>query len=116
VIGIEVKYLSGLSSEDYVDNSNGNELISYNQLSREARALSQIGNEKSKLLILLADELSCAKIYQSDQMQNIINGAEFGYISWQEVLIALSKLDNLTLYEQVIITVRLSIHSLTHNH
>lgn len=103
LIGIEVKYLSGLSSEDDVDNSNGNEQISFNQLSREARVLSQIGNGKSKLIILLADELSCAKIYQSVQMRNIINGVEIGYISWQEVLIALSKLDNLTQYEQVII-------------
>ncbi|SHM99882.1 hypothetical protein SAMN02746066_04288 [Anaerosporobacter mobilis DSM 15930] len=103
LIGIEVKYLSGLSSEDDVDNSNGNNQISYNQLSREARALSQIGNNKSKLLILLADELSCTKIYQSVQMRNIINGVELGYISWQEVLMVLSNLDNLTQYEQVII-------------
>lgn len=103
LIGIEVKYLSGLSSEDDVDNSNGNEQISYNQLSREARAINQIGKDKSKLLILLADELSCSKIYQSVQMRKIINGVELGYISWQEVLIALGKLSNLTLYEQVII-------------
>jgi len=103
LIGIEVKYLSGLSSEDDVDNSNGNEQISYNQLSREARALKQIGNERDKLLILLADELSCAQIYHNVKIRNIINGVEFGYISWQEVFNALSKLDNLTYYEQVII-------------
>lgn len=103
LIGIEVKYLSGLSSEDDVDNSNGNEQISFNQLSREARVLSQIGNGKSKLIILLADELSCVKIYQSVQMRNIINGVELGYISWQEVLITLRKLTNLNSYEQVII-------------
>jgi hypothetical protein len=103
LIGIEVKYLSGLSSEDEVDNSDGIEQISYNQLSREARALNHISNDKNKLLILLADELSCVQIYQNVQSRNIINGVEFGYISWQEVLIALRKIKYLTPYEQVIV-------------
>lgn len=103
LLGVEVKYLSGLSSEDEVDNSNGNEQISYNQLSREARALSQIDKDKNKLLILLADELSCFKIYQNVQRRNIISGVELGYISWQEILIALKKIKNINTYEQVII-------------
>ncbi len=103
LIGIEVKYLSGLSSEDEVDNSDGIEQISYNQLSREARALNHISNDKNKLLILLADELSCVQIYQNVQSRNIINGVEFGYISWQEVLIALRKIKYFTPYEQVIV-------------
>lgn len=103
LIGIEVKYLSGLSSEDDVDNSEGNEELSYNQLSREARALNQISKDKNKLLILLADELACTKVYQSVQRRNITSGVELGYISWQEVLITLRKLKNLNSYEQVII-------------
>jgi len=103
LIGIEVKYLSGLSSEDDVDNSDGNEQISFNQLSREARALNQISKDKNKLLILLADELSCSKIYQNVRGRNLINGVELAYISWQEILIALRKLKYLNPYEQVII-------------
>lgn len=104
LIGIEVKYLSGLSSEDDVDNSDGEEQISYNQLSREARALNQISKEKNKLLILLADELSCSEIYHNVKRRNIISGVKFGYMSWQEILISLSKITNLNPYEQVIIS------------
>lgn len=103
LIGIEVKYLSGLSSEDDVDNTGGDEQISYNQLSREARALNQISKDKNKLLILLADELSCSEIYHNVKGRNIISGVKFGYMSWQELLISLSKITNLNPYEQIII-------------
>lgn len=103
LIGIEVKYLSGLSTEDDVDNSEVEEQISYNQLSREARALNHINKDKDKLLILLADELSCAEIYNNVKRRNIISGVKFGYMSWQEILILLRKTPNLNPYEQVII-------------
>jgi hypothetical protein len=104
LMGIEVKYLSGLSSEDDIDNSNGEEQISYNQLSREARALNQISKDKNKLLILLADELSCSGIYHNIKGRNIISETKLGYMSWQEILISLSKITNLSPYEQVIIS------------
>lgn len=102
LIGVEVKYLSDLSSDDDIDNSDGDEQISYNQLSREARALNHISKEKSKLLILLADELSCNRIYQNVKKRKIISGVELGYISWQNVLISLKNSQDLNPYEQVI--------------
>ncbi|WP_415344735.1 hypothetical protein [Clostridium perfringens] len=58
-IGIEVKYKSGLSSDDEVANynekieKNNNQEESNNQLARESRIVSEIAKEKGKKPILL---------------------------------------------------------------
>ena len=99
-IGIEVKYRSGLSSEDDEDDESISADNSVNQLSREARVLRLVGSGKKKLLLLLADDLSCAKTIQGIK---VIDGVKLGYISWQEVLIQLKKLTELNDFEQLII-------------
>lgn len=48
VIGIEVKYRSGLSSEDTEADENISPENSFNQLSREARVLRLMGANKKK--------------------------------------------------------------------
>lgn len=101
IIGIEVKYRSGISSEDEKDAEDISAETSSNQLSKEARVLNLIGSGKKKLLLLLADELSCAAILQSVK---IIDGVQLGYLSWQEVLIQLKKLIDLNDFEKLVIS------------
>ena len=84
VIGIEVKYRSGLSSEDTEEDENLSAENSINQLSREAR-----------------DDLVCAETIQNVKIRD---GVQLGYLSWQEVLIQLKKLTELNDFEQLIIT------------
>ncbi len=101
VIGIEVKYRSGLSSEDKEGDESISAENSFNQLSREARILRLVGADKKKLLLLLADDLACTETIQGIK---IIDGVQLGYLSWQEVLIQLKELTELNDFEQLIVT------------
>lgn len=101
IIGIEVKYRSGLSSEDREDDENISAENSFNQLSREARVLCSIGADKKKLLLLLADDLACTETTQGIK---IIDGVQLGHLSWQEVLIQLKQLTELNDFEQLVVT------------
>lgn len=102
IIGIEVKYRSGLSSEDKEDDGSISAEDSFNQLSREARVLRLLGEGKKKLLLLLADDLACAETIQRSKGK-IVDGVQLGYLSWQEVLIQLKKLTELNDFEQLIV-------------
>lgn len=114
VIGIEVKYLSGLSSDDEIgyhleetpDNFSVAEenAKSRNQLARESRMVSQWGKGKDKLLLFLADQQCCQSVYEDVKGRGIIEkDVAFGYFTWQAVLKALKKLDGLSDFEQVMI-------------
>lgn len=98
VILIEVKYKSGLSSDDGADFS-GEDIdikeerekdtdYSSHQLRREALILIENFTEKkNKLLILVADEIACSNIFLNTTNRNLIHtSVHFGYISWQNVL------------------------------
>lgn len=100
IIGVEVKYRSGLSSEDKQDDEIISAENSFNQLSREARVLRLIGSDKKKLLLLLADDLACTKTIQGVK---VIDGVQLGYLSWQEVLIQLRELTELNDFEQLVV-------------
>lgn len=100
IIGIEVKYQSGLSSEDKESDESISAENSFNQLSREARILRLVGADKKKLLLLLADDLACAETIQGIK---VIEGVQLGYLSWQEVLIQLKELTELNNFEQLIV-------------
>ncbi|MCM1124264.1 MAG: hypothetical protein NC416_16905 [Eubacterium sp.] len=99
-IGIEVKYRSGLSSDDEEGDESISAENSRNQLSREARVLRFVGADKKKLLLLLADDLACAETVRGTKM---IDGVQLGYLSWQEVLIQLKGLTELNNFEQLIV-------------
>lgn len=100
IIGIEVKYLSGLSSDDGIDYSEPyegsaehEETQSTHQLSREARIISRRGGEKKKILIFIASSSSCRDIYEDTIKRDLIGkDVDFGYVTWQALLNELLKL------------------------
>lgn len=102
ILGIEVKYHSGLSSDDDI-NEIQQEADSCNQISREVKLLDKVGADKKKILILLADQLACDDIYNN--VIHRINKGEvhIGYISWQKVLGTLDDIKELNPYESLII-------------
>lgn len=80
LIGIEVKYQSGLSGDD--------------QLEREAKILKRKANGREKILILIAPESKCHEIVTKTRCRNIFNefGVNLSYISWEDVSDELTKL------------------------
>lgn len=66
VIGIEVKYKSGLSSDDETNNQEEVQEMqqSFNQLARESRILSRKAPQKRKLLLFIADRMDCKNVYK----------------------------------------------------
>ncbi|MPN35154.1 hypothetical protein SDC9_182649 [bioreactor metagenome] len=110
MIGIELKYASGLSSDDDIDNSSmvDNQSVetedSKNQLARESRDISRKGEGKTKILLFIANSESCRNVYNDAVNRNIIsNDVQLGYISWQSILVELKKLKLDDRYYQVII-------------
>ena len=110
IIGIEVKYASGLSSDDDIDNSTMIEKQSIeaedskNQLAKESRIVSRKGEGKTKILLFIANSESCRKVYNNAVNRNIIsNDVQLAYISWQSILVKLKKLKLDDRYYQVII-------------
>ncbi|MDD2510577.1 MAG: hypothetical protein PHG94_05560 [Syntrophomonas sp.] len=100
IIGIEVKYLSGLSSDDDVvaEKLMDNEAEkSCNQLARESRIIAKKGAGKTKILLFIADSDFCCNVYEDVTERGIIEDpVGFGYLSWQSVLsqMQLLALDN----------------------
>lgn len=114
IIGIEVKYLSGLSSDDDVNNNSldsdettikKDDDKSINQLSREARIISRLGNNKKKILVFIADGESCREVYKDVKSRGIIEkDVELAYISWQSFLHGIEELKVENVYEKVIVS------------
>lgn len=109
-IGVEVKYTSGLSSDDGADYSDNNDveyetLNSSHQLQREARIILRKGAGKRKILLFIADAESCIDIYQDVQRRNIFGNldVEFGYITWQSFLRELRNIKTDNVFEKVMI-------------
>ena len=86
IILIEVKYRSGLSSDDDIEDPEQ----SKNQLSREARILEQIKGNKRAFLVFLAPQKEAAKIYYQTQAR-ISSRVSFGYLSWTSLYEALKE-------------------------
>lgn len=94
VIGIEVKYFSGLSSDDEVDNSETEKEYEYsvNQLARESRIVKERSGGKKPFLIFISNDSACISTYRDVISRNILaDGVQLGYVSWQEILIKLEK-------------------------
>lgn len=79
IIGIEVKYLSGLSSDD--------------QLEREARILSTETTSKRPFLLLLGMEPDVINISNRTYRDKALDSIIFGYMSWQEILELLCRIE-----------------------
>ena len=71
-IGIEVKFQSGLSSDD--------------QLIREAEILCDLAKDKEKILLFIAGHESCVSVYRA--YKNVIRkqGVCFVFVSWEDIL------------------------------
>jgi hypothetical protein len=106
VIGIEVKYRSGLSSDD----EDLEELVdpeeSRHQLIRYSRMLEDIGGTKNKYLVFLAPYQMMSLVRKSivDRSLNVSN-VHLGFLSWQDVLESLESigLESLEMGQQTII-------------
>lgn len=110
IIGIEVKLHSRLSSDDdisYSDLTEDEDIIkeSTNQLNRESRMLNEWAPNKKKILLFIADEISCQNVYK-----NVVNDRKlldkditFGYLSWQSALDNLVNVEVRNSYEKLII-------------
>ncbi len=100
VIGIEVKYRSGLSSDDGIENMGNdeeeNDEESCNQLARESRILrSRAGTTRLPVLIFIAEDASCSSVCRDVLRRNILaQGVRLGFISWQEILQVLERQKN----------------------
>jgi len=122
VIGIEVKYRSGLSSDDDIDNAenddnsddssdvqNGLELKSMeesrNQLSRESRIVKErcMGQQQGVLLFIAVDS-ACRAACNDVAGRNIIDkDVLLCSISWQDILFELKKLHVENCFQRTII-------------
>lgn len=90
VIGIEVKYLSGISSDDDVDLSKTinqqTDKLSVNQLSRYSQYFSSMFPDKKKYLFLLAPFETGFPMANYTFGRNIIHKqVAFGFLSWQDI-------------------------------
>ena len=105
IIGIEVKYLSGISSDDGITNEiNLSENESIQQLARESRIISKKAGNREKILIFIADQQSCIDVYNDVCKRNIIKGdVNLVYISWQQILDTLQHLNTDNEYEKLMI-------------
>jgi hypothetical protein len=100
VIGIEVKYESGLSSEDEQESSipiDFNE--SRNQLARYARMLNDINDGNDTFLIFLApfSSMNAVETLINTRKQVISPGVHLGFFSWQDVLESLEEFSEIDL-------------------
>lgn len=84
VIGIEVKYNSGLSGSD--------------QLIIEERMLNSWYREKKRLLLFVAREEDVKKVY--DTHKDILTNVHFGYLTWQNALRGLDKIITTSVFEK----------------
>lgn len=107
VICIEVKYNSGLSSDD--SDADGNEVAetaeeikkSKNQLAREARAISKAYIGKNLILLLIARAGICERIY-GDSFAKICSGIEFARLSWSDIYDNIRKMNFTSRTEELI--------------
>ena len=94
---IEVKYNSGRSSEDEVDNSKISEeserRVSCDQLARESRIIKNMYPDKKCFLLFIARENDCVTVCNDVLSRDILEKeVQLGYVSWQEILFQLSEL------------------------
>lgn len=94
VVGIEVKYLSGISSEDEETEKIISPEESKNQLARYARMLDDIGGELPKFLVFLAPFPIMQSVEKVFWDRSIISeNVSLGFLSWQGVLESLQDID-----------------------
>ena len=95
IIGIEVKYLSGISSEDVLEQD---QQIDYeesvNQLSRYSRMLERLSEGRDAYLLFLSPFEMMNDVRKRMEARQIISPfVHLGYIYWEDIYQSLLKLD-----------------------
>ncbi|WP_214759905.1 hypothetical protein [Exiguobacterium sp. s146] len=104
MIGVEVKFLSGLSSVDDADHDPNTS--SKHQLARESQIVAKKGGNKKKVLLFIADRQMCKAVEKSvGSLDNSIieDDVELEYVAWQDFLHELKQLNGLDHFQQIII-------------
>lgn len=94
-IAIEVKYNSGLSSDDDVSNEEDSKEASRNQLARESRIINELAEARgtTPILLFIARENEGKEIISSVIDRNIIeDGVILKFISWENICTSLESL------------------------
>lgn len=98
IVAIEVKYLSGLSSEDEVDNTEDSKKEyeeSSNQLARYSSYLDSLKDSNNKYLIFLAPVSTGMPIIHNVLERKIIKeSVHLGLLTWQDVLLTLYEIQS----------------------
>lgn len=108
-IAIEVKYNSGLSSDDEVVNGDKNSEKSRNQLARESRIVKELAEENGTkpILLFIAKENDGKEIVSNIEKRNIIEkGVTLKFISWEDICLiteAIYKNVELNYFEKLVI-------------
>lgn len=101
LIGIEVKYLSGISTDDGVDFSTDyNQENSEHQLYRYAQYLHEYQTNKKKFLLFLAEATMQVAVEQDISSRKLLDrfdSVAFGSFSWQDNLQTLQEINEYSL-------------------
>ncbi|WP_208528081.1 hypothetical protein [Jeotgalibacillus sp. R-1-5s-1] len=94
MVGIEVKYLSGISSEDEMDTGAVDHTVSVHQLARYARMLERVSEGRPVYLIFLAPFAMMKEVRESMENRSIIApGVKFGFLNWEDIHESLTRMD-----------------------
>ncbi|MBM7648445.1 hypothetical protein JOC78_001387 [Bacillus ectoiniformans] len=94
VIGIEVKYLSGISSEDQDITDQDQPVQSINQLARYSRMLERISGTRDAFLLFLAPYEMMVDVKKTLEGRSIISpSVELGYLCWEDIYESLRELN-----------------------
>ena len=86
VIGIEVKYLSGISSDDQDDGIQLDYTESLNQLARYSRMIEQLSKGRESYLLFLAPYDMMNMVKKNILNRSIISPSiELGFMCWQDI-------------------------------
>ena len=108
-IAIEVKYNSGLSSDDDVSNEEDNKEQSRNQLARESRIIKEFAEARgtTPILLFIARENKGEEIINNIIGRNIIeDDVILKFISWENICASLESLyksSELSFFEKVVV-------------
>lgn len=110
VICIEVKYNSGLSSDDWesddeekedTNDMSATDEESKNQLARESRAIAKAYGNKKLILLFVAKAGACEEVY-CDSLIKIDGNVQLAYLSWSDIYDSISGLVCKSRVEQLV--------------
>lgn len=108
-IAIEIKYNSGLSSDDEISNEEKSLEKSRNQLARESRIVKEFAesNGTKPILLFMAREQDGKEIVNNIEKRNIIEQEViFKFISWEDICLTIEEIyksSELNYFERIVI-------------